>query len=106
MRLWSVARFDFGLAEREFWEMTPRQFSALLKRWENARKFEAVQFALMRREIINWSARRMDGPPVTLEDLLPHDSVDSVKTRPKSKKPNRKAIAQACNSFFQSLARQ
>lgn len=32
--MWSVARFDLGLAEPEFWRLTPRQYVALLARWE------------------------------------------------------------------------
>jgi len=36
--LWSIARYDLGLSDSEFWELTPAQFDAL-----NARLFQKIQ---------------------------------------------------------------
>ena len=34
MEFWAIARYDLGLTDDEFWELTPLQFKALRKRQE------------------------------------------------------------------------
>jgi hypothetical protein len=45
--LWSVGRFDLGLTDSEFWDLTPVEFDALTKRHEAYEDMWNRRFALM-----------------------------------------------------------
>lgn len=34
--MWAIARYDLGLSEAEFWQLTPRLFEELSDRWKAA----------------------------------------------------------------------
>ena len=53
LRLWSHARIDLGLSDREFWSITPRQLSYLDKRWKAQQEREEYYTGLLASVVAN-----------------------------------------------------
>jgi hypothetical protein len=70
MSLWAQARYDLGLTEEEFWRMTPRQLSALLKRHKREHERQEFLFAQVVSNTVNFSMCRPK-QPVTPKQFMP-----------------------------------
>jgi len=44
--MWSIGRYDLRLSEDEFWALTPREFSLLLRRWQVEGKWREAMAAI------------------------------------------------------------
>jgi hypothetical protein len=69
--MWSVARFDLGLASSEFWSLAPRQYVALLRR----KRLDAIERewgpALIASTFVNVFTSRKSKDILTPADLMP-----------------------------------
>lgn len=67
--IWSVGRYDLGLAERDFWHLTLREFDALLKRRNANGENETYRAAFIVSAIYNVN-RGKGQDPVRPEDFM------------------------------------
>lgn len=56
--MWSIARYDLGLSDVEFYSLTPRQFDALVKRRERDVVTTEFLFAQLTAAVVNFSTCR------------------------------------------------
>jgi hypothetical protein len=96
-----VARYDLGLSSEEFFDCTPRQLEALVKRFERAQEHKDFMLAQNTAYTINFS---MAAPkkPVSPRDLMPSEW---NKVKAKQKHPrmrSRKVIAQELEAVMES----
>jgi hypothetical protein len=69
MGLWSSARYDLHLSDADFWSLTPRQFSALLRRHKQALDRSNYLVGILASVTANFSMARPD-PPLSSEDFM------------------------------------
>lgn len=71
-RYWAVARYDLGLSSDEFFDCTPRQLDALIKRHERSKQEQEFLFAQLTSCVVNFS---MAGPkkPSEPKDFMPSE---------------------------------
>jgi hypothetical protein len=68
--MWSIAVFDYRISSDEFWRLTPAQFYALTKKWEQQRHTNDLYAG----QIICWMRNLWRGKrsrPVKLEECMP-----------------------------------
>jgi hypothetical protein len=70
MRLWSTARFDLGLSEGDFWRLTGRQLSALMRRLKAGKDREHMLVGIIASTTANFSMCRPK-EPLTVADFMP-----------------------------------
>lgn len=73
-----MARYDFGLSEEEFGELTPGEFSALCKRRNTRIRYERYANALTASAVYNCNRPNSDDPMVTAFDFV-RDEKDAEK---------------------------
>jgi hypothetical protein len=98
---WSRGRYDLGLTSDEFYSLTLRQLSALVKRHEQAREHQDAMLAQLTSCVINFSYRAPQ-KPTTWQDLMPGEKYRKERSsqRPRMTKKHRRAIADAFRTFF------
>jgi hypothetical protein len=67
--VWAIARYDLGISEEEFWELSTDQFNALLKRHNLKQEREDSQIAMICAVIAN--IFRGKGKPYKIKDFMP-----------------------------------
>jgi hypothetical protein len=55
LNIWSTARYDLGLTDEQFWRLTPRQYSYLLKRHRQKSEHEELLAAIIARSVVDFS---------------------------------------------------
>lgn len=71
LQVWSVGRFDLGLTDAEFWQLSPAQFDALWKRLEDGRTAALRGHAMTCAAIFNAQRTTDDAPVVEADDFMP-----------------------------------
>ena len=77
--LWAAARYDFGLSDADFLNMTPRMFDAIRKRHTRQMVREERLVGIIASHIVNWSL----GAPKKPRDA--EDYVFTERVRPLAK---------------------
>lgn len=67
--IWSVARYDLGMSDDEFWRMTPREFGAVVKRRVFDIERQDYRAALICATLVNIN-RKKGSRPVRPEAFL------------------------------------
>lgn len=102
--LWSVARYDLGLPEEDFWPLTPRKLDALLSRHQDAQKREEILLAALRCDIINFSFSHPK-EPIQVKDLVRLPRKERTGGRPRRiNQKNREEIANSLRRLFAGTA--
>jgi len=76
-----MARYDFGLSEKDFWEITPKMFLALGKRRVIGQRYERYAHALTASAVYNTSRTKQDDPMVEPFDFVMTDEQSDAKAR-------------------------
>lgn len=102
MLYWSVALYDLGLTPDEFYECTPRQIDALIRRHE--RKIQGVEFLSAQTNtcIVNFSMARPK-EPVEPRDFMPSEW--AKKAPAKYKRRKREVIAMELRANMEAFMR-
>lgn len=67
-----MARFDFGVADGEFRQLTFRQFTALHERWQQRERFWDLRAGVLASVTANFSMNKdPDRPPLEPSDFFP-----------------------------------
>lgn len=69
--LWSVARYDLGLSEQEFWALSPKKYDALLRRRKSALERNEVMLAQIAQVGVNFGYRAPKEAVKLKEFMLP-----------------------------------
>jgi len=91
-------RYDLGLGDEEFWRLTPRQYSALVERLEEQKRWESWQTGLICSTLANIFAKK--GHRLKPEDFMPR-----FPKKPKSWK-EQLVIVERLNVFFGGVDRR
>jgi len=92
--MWSVARYDLGLTDDEFYGLTPRQYDALLKRKEYQTWQQEFLFAQLTAFSVNFSlCHPME--PVCIGDFMPSEFAKKKSEPSKTTKSGRVRITKA-----------
>lgn len=93
-----------GLTKREFYALTPVLFCALRKQWVEVEREQRVLFALVRRDLINYSMGRPKRL-VTLQDLVPdlEGSIADPSPRKRMTKKRRDRVAATLREVFSNM---
>lgn len=90
--LWSIARYDLGVSEAEFWGMTPRTLDALLGRRAIEQQMQDYRAGLIAMLVHNAHAKSAK----SIADFFP-----SLKTGPREQTPEEMlAVAEQLNQLF------
>lgn len=88
LRLWSVARYDLRLSDRQFYALTPRQLDALLKRRERETAEREFLFGQLASCVVNFGFCQPKEP------AKPSDFMPSQRhARPRAARKRRSAAA-------------
>lgn len=63
--------YDLGLTSAQFYDLTPRQFAALMKRYQDAQDRETWRSAELRYTFAAGNLKHEDGSPIRFEEFLP-----------------------------------
>jgi hypothetical protein len=106
MHFWSVARYDLGLSDDDFYALTPRQLDALLKR----KKVETSANEFMFAQLTSWVANtgfRTAEKPTAARDFMPSEwgktPAKAALKRVRMTKKRRAAVANQIRSMFPNL---
>ncbi len=69
--MWAFGRYDLGLGEEEFWHLTPRQWGALIERWEEAQEWKDYRVGIIASTIVNTTPRKKGSKLYKPEDFMP-----------------------------------
>ena len=87
---WSTARCVLRLSDEEFYAITPRQYSLLLRRHEELVKHQEVQTGILAATFANYTANWSMAPPKRGLQLQPADFMPSVLTERAARQPRRR----------------
>ena len=88
MQMWSCARYDLSLTSDEFYELTPRQFDALLKRHHHRVESNELLFAQLTSWVANTGFRSTE-KPTQPKDFMPSQWAKANPSKTAANKPNR-----------------
>lgn len=94
--MWSAARYDLGLSEAEFWKLTGKQLSHLIRRHKGSQDRQQLLVGLLASVTANYSMCRPKEP------LVPADFMPNRKERERTEDE----IAQEFADKFQFIAMQ
>lgn len=80
MSLWSIAIYDLGLSEEQFYSCTLKQIKALIKRKELAVSHGEYMLAQLTSYVINFSGASAPKNPTTPQQFMP-SAVDVRKVK-------------------------
>jgi hypothetical protein len=90
MQIWSCGRYDLGLTDEEFFQLTPRKLDALLKRHRRKTESTELLFAQLTSCVVNTGFRSTE-EPTKIRDFMPSQWDQAAAKQPKkSKFPRRK----------------
>jgi hypothetical protein len=99
---WSVARFDLGLTEDEFFSLTERQLHALIARFKAKNEKAELLFGIQTAVLANHSF----SPPKKAYqafDFMPSKVAEREKSAPKPKPFSRKKFADDLRAKFKAM---
>ena len=74
--MWAIGRYDLRLGTREFWDMAPREFGALMARHVEGIKMQFRPTATLAAMYAN--AHLPEGQKVSAEDFVPGEGPEPV----------------------------
>jgi hypothetical protein len=106
LRLWSIARFDLRLSSDEFFEMTPRQLDALIKREERKERDNEFMLGQLTAVVGNFSMSRPKDP-LKATDFMPSEwAKNTPPIKPKrTTAKQRKEVADTCRFYLSAMAK-
>ncbi len=94
-----MARYDLKLTDEQFYELTPRQLDALVKRREYDAEKQEYLFARLTACVVNYSIRHPE-EWITVDELMPPGFVQN-KPKKRYRKPTKKQLRQAADQIRQ-----
>jgi hypothetical protein len=91
MHFYSIARYDLGLSAEEFFDLTPRQFDALLKRHRYRVESTEFLFAQLTSWIANTGFRSTEKPTADF-DFMPSQWMKKAKKKAASASDPKKPV--------------
>jgi len=71
LQIWSVGRFDLGLTDAEFWQLSPAMFDALWKRLEDQRERALYGHAMTCAQVFNAQRTTDEARWFEADDFMP-----------------------------------
>jgi hypothetical protein len=89
--MWSTAQIELGLSAAEFWQLTPRQFAALLARKREQLEYHELLMGVLAATIANYSFGAPKKP------RIPADFMPSQLGKRREEKPKRVSRAKVAD---------
>lgn len=80
--MWSTAQVELGMSAEEFWQLTPRQFAALLARKREQREYHELLMGVLASTVANYSFGAPKKPRVPT-DFMPSQAGKKPAEKPK-----------------------
>lgn len=100
-----MALYDLGLTPEQFYDCTPRQLDALIKRHERAKQETEFLFAQLTSCVVNFSMSRPK-EPVSPKDLMPSEWSKRASKENPQRKRKRQAIADELRANIETFMKK
>lgn len=76
--MWSFARYDLKLTNKQFWDLTPKEFRKLSDRYVNAQDILDIRSGVIAASVSNAMSKKDNGEAFSAKDFFP-DAVRRIQ---------------------------